>query len=142
MTRPQHAPGAMIARAFGSAPKPEQLPLTPRRELLTRYEVGAPFAPKSDTSREAAEQIRPQAANLRESVLRAMLKTPGEGATAEEIEELTGLAGNTVRPRLIELVERGQIAKTDRKRATRSGRNAVIYVVTSAGRGLLAGRAA
>lgn len=141
MSRAQHAPGEMIARAFSHAPRPEQLPLVSRRELLSRYEVGAPFAPKSDTSREAAERIQPQAANLRALVLRTVAGT-SSGATAEEIETLTGLAGNTVRPRLVELVQRGQLAKSDRKRATRSGRNAVVYELTDAGRVEITGRAA
>jgi hypothetical protein len=127
----------MLARAFQNAPKLEQLPLVPRRELLSRYSVGAPFAPQSDTSREAAEAIRPHVAGLRAMVLRAL--GLGHGRTAQQLELETGLPGNTVRPRLLELIERGLAVKTEETRPTLSGRKANVYRVTDAGALELAG---
>ena len=50
------------------------------------------------------------------------------GLTAQEIEDRTGIAGNTVRPRLVELRDAGLIVEGPRFRKTRSGRWAVVWV--------------
>lgn len=51
------------------------------------------------------------------------------GATADEIESRLEIAGNTVRPRLVELREMNLIKNSERMRKTRSGRSAVVWVV-------------
>jgi predicted ArsR family transcriptional regulator len=71
--------------------------------------------------------IKP-APNLRRRVFEFVHERGGHGATAEEIEVGLELSGNTVRPRLVELRELGAVVKTDSKRKTRSGRQAVVYV--------------
>jgi hypothetical protein len=52
------------------------------------------------------------------------------GATDEEICDIAGLPGNTVRPRRGELVLAGLVKASGRTRATRSGRQAVVWVAT------------
>jgi len=47
--------------------------------------------------------------------------------TAEQIAIDTGLSGNTVRPRLIELRAQGLVRKTGKFRRTLSGRSAAVY---------------
>ena len=81
------------------------------------------------TSHQAAHSLAESAANLRERVFAAIERAGDDGLTAEEIEGLTRLGGNTVRPRLCELREAKRIVQTDRTRKTRSGRNAHIYVI-------------
>lgn len=83
--------------------------------------------PTEETRREAKKAIEPRAANLREVVLGA-IRSSG-GATGQQLEALTGLSGNTVRPRLRELEVAGRIKQSGETRATASGRQAAVYVV-------------
>lgn len=54
-----------------------------------------------------------------------------EGATDEQIIEAVtflGFAVNTIRPRRVELVRAGVVVDSGRVRATRSGRDAIVWV--------------
>jgi len=88
------------------------------------------LAPHSDpdTSRDAAKSIAPHLERLEAEVL-GWLRWHG-GATADEIEQHTGLAGNTVRPRLVALRARGLVCDSGERRKTRSGRAAVVWKAT------------
>lgn len=68
------------------------------------------------------------AARHRAQILGLILSAGPAGMTREEIEERSGLAGNTVRPRCVELMASGLIRATEGTRATRSGRQAEILV--------------
>jgi hypothetical protein len=104
---------------------PRQLDLI--ADALTPPSNGTP------TSNEAARRIRPHAAALREQI-RAYIEGRGMGgATADEIETMLRIPGNTVRPRLVELVALGRlglpgVCKLGQQRATRSGRMAEVYI--------------
>lgn len=80
------------------------------------------------TSREAAHAIKPHALTLRNRVL-LFVSAAADGATAEEIERGLSLAGNTVRPRLVELRETACIRDSGRTRKTASGRAAVVWEI-------------
>jgi len=54
------------------------------------------------------------------------------GVTAEDLETLCELPGNTVRPRLVELREDGLVTDSGRTRRTASGRSATIWVTREA----------
>ena len=82
----------------------------------------------SETSNEAARKIEPHRGDLRERVFQA-IAARAEGATAQELEGLTGLAGNTIRPRIVELYEANRIRRSGEKRRTRSNRRAEVWVV-------------
>lgn len=92
-----------------------------------------PLFSEPTTSRDAAISIAPNAATLQAKVLRLIVWDAG-GLTAEQVEARSGLLGNTVRPRLLELEEAGFILKTEERRRNRSGREARVYRATSAGR--------
>lgn len=62
-----------------------------------------------DASRDAAADIRPHVAKLRACVLAFIASCGSAGCTRAEIESGTGLAGNTVRPRVVELLEHGAV---------------------------------
>lgn len=79
------------------------------------------------TSRDSASEIRPHSTRLRAVVLAYVVSRGAEGATAEEVERATGLAGNTVRPRLVELRESGCIEDSGVTRRTAAGRKAVAW---------------
>lgn len=95
------------------------------------------------TAHDAAHSV--PIASHRRTVLRALASAP-TGLTAEELEARTGLGGNTIRPRLVELSgeRRGYplptpyVRLSGRTRPTRRRRQANVYVITDAGRRALA----
>ena len=84
------------------------------------------LAPHSDedTSRDAAKAIAPHLERLEQRVLDALATC---GLTAEQIQDVTRLMGDTVRPRLVALKHRGLVVKTSERRRTRSGRLAAVW---------------
>jgi hypothetical protein len=79
----------------------------------------------TDTSIAAAKAV-PDAATLRACVLET-IAAAAAGLTREEIEAATGLSGNTVRPRVWELVRAGLVVECGTRR-TASGRAAAVVV--------------
>ena len=81
------------------------------------------------TSKEAARAIEGGPRNrARAAVLEAI--RAASGITAEKISEVTGIGGDTVRPRIVELVALNLIRDSKKTSLTRSGRNAVCWVAT------------
>lgn len=85
------------------------------------------FQPHSDTSREAAREIRPTAENLRWAVLTFLESRGSQGATDEEIQEALAMPGSTERPRRVELQQANRCHDSGEVRKTRSGRSAVVW---------------
>lgn len=83
-----------------------------------------------DTSVAAAQSIAGGAEQLRARVL-AEIATRG-GATCDEVEVALDLRHQTASARVNELAEEGKIADSGARRKTRSGREAIVWVVTSA----------
>jgi predicted ArsR family transcriptional regulator len=73
--------------------------------------------------------IRPAAHTLRQQVFLYVLNQGSMGATLEEIEHALQLPGNTVRPRRIELEEKGFVIDSKKTRKTASGRSAIVWIV-------------
>jgi transcription initiation factor IIE alpha subunit len=90
-------------------------------------EAHPPYVPSSDTSYAAARSVRHSAPAQREAVF-ATLYARGP-STAEELEIILGLAGNSIRPRLVELRRDGRVVDTGRRRRTQSQRYAVVWAV-------------
>ena len=90
----------------------------------------------SETSLEAAKKIEKSVGKLQKIVLNVVLEAEPYGLTREEIERVTGMRANTVRPRVRELFlsERletridPETAKTFR-RLTSSGRKAEVCFI-------------
>jgi hypothetical protein len=91
-----------------------------------------PFARESETSRLAALDTFPRQDTHRWRILHAAARA--EGATRDELEVLTGLGGNTVRPRVQELIEGGFIFETDQTRTTRHKSEATVVKITTKAR--------
>lgn len=87
-----------------------------------------PSVAGSATSHKAAESIRPKAAALRRQVFDYIATRGWAGATRQEIEAALGISGNTVRPRVVELVKAGMVIETNRSRKTSAGRLAAVLV--------------
>ena len=92
---------------------------------LPLFMVSAPHN-GTPTSRDAAADARAMAGKQRARILAHLFACGERGATAQEIESATGLAGNTVRPRLVELRE-SACATTSGTRKTTSGRAAQVW---------------
>lgn len=82
------------------------------------------------TSVIAAESItRNYTEQLRADILAFLRRRPALGATADEIEMLMEIPGNTLRPRLVEMRRRSLIRDSGQTRRTRTGRPAAVWVV-------------
>ncbi len=92
------------------------------------YDGTPPHALGSETSREAAEAVKPRAALLRARCLAVVEAAGLEGATCDEVEAATGLLHQSASARVRELVQLGAIVPNGARRQTRSGRSAQVYV--------------
>ena len=121
-----------------TAPSNDQLALP----LASRPEPkpGPAWTPASDdaSSLEAAAYVAKTgvAARVRRQVLAALVADP---ATDQQLEQRLGVAGNTLRPRRKELLDRGLVEHTGDFRPTPSGRRSKVYRVTPAGAEALRG---
>lgn len=86
-----------------------------------------PSAAGSDTSEAAAESIAKDTNRLRCLVLEE-IRDAG-GLTCDECEERLALKHQTCSARVYELKGSGRIRDSGMRRKTRSGRNAVVWVV-------------
>lgn len=84
------------------------------------------------TSHDAAAQLVNAGTNRREVFLH-IARSLERGMTADALEVATGLEGNTVRPRIQELMNFGLIEYGERKEKTRKGRDAAVLVLTAEG---------
>ncbi|NOX55978.1 MAG: hypothetical protein GXP27_16350 [Planctomycetes bacterium] len=97
-----------------------------RRPLLER-DRPAPHN-RTETSRVAAARVRPAAGTKRAIVLEAVLAAGDAGATIDEIVQVTGLLTQTVCGRINELKRDGWIQDSGRRRPTRHGSPAIVWI--------------
>lgn len=88
----------------------------------------APFVRGSQTSKDAADAIKPKMATLQQRVLDTIKSAGERGMTDEQVRSITGLGGSTEVPRRIELVAKGLVKDSGKTRKTRGGRNATVWV--------------
>ncbi len=81
------------------------------------------------TSRESATKIAVSAISLRTKVHDFIMAARYYGATDEEMQDVMVMNPSTQRPRRIELVEMSLVRDSERVRKTKSGRNAIVWVV-------------
>lgn len=85
-----------------------------------------PFVKGCDTSRSAAEAISHPRGGLQLKVYSAIWNSDA-GMTCDEVEEETGMIHQTASARVRELAQRGHIVDSGERRATRSGRAAIVW---------------
>lgn len=90
--------------------------------------IGVPFEAGSDTSAAAAESILDKLNHLESIVLDHLRFRGSMGATDDEVEVATGLRHQTASARRRTLVLKGLVIDSGRRRATRSGRQAVVWI--------------
>ena len=93
------------------------------------YKPSPPFQRHSETSHEAAEAIAHPSARLRHLVYECIRDSQQQGLTDEEVQLALDMNPSTERPRRVELVNAGLVRASGRVRPTRSGRNAVVWVL-------------
>lgn len=92
-------------------------------------------APHSNqtTSRKAALTVAPRAGSQRWRVLTAIFNAGETGITRDELEARLGLSGNTIRPRVRELLDGGFAKETDRTRRTRANADSIVLTCLAKG---------
>jgi len=97
--------------------------------MVDQIDLFPPYQKHSETGFAAALEIKAPSGTLRRLVYGFIHQSDSHGATDEEIQ--TGLRMNpsTQRPRRVELVERGLVIDSGKKRLTNSGRQAVVWRV-------------
>lgn len=98
------------------------------------WDIQPPSTP-DPVSKAAAASIVGVAGTLRRNVF---LTVSAMAPVAEwQIEHTLQLAGNTVRPRIWELMKAGLIERTEERGRTPSGRSCYLYVISEKGRAAL-----
>ena len=90
--------------------------------MSEQLEISIPYAKGSATSKAAAERIKGCAARQRSIVLGFIQAHPG--CTDEQISDGLQMAGNSCRPRRLELFRAGLIKILDEEGRTKAGRHA------------------
>jgi hypothetical protein len=81
-----------------------------------------------DTSVMAAWRAWPRSGTQRERVLHWVMGRGEQGATDDEIQDALHLAGNSERPRRLELVERGWLVDSGVRRPSHQHGPAIVWV--------------
>lgn len=104
----------------------------------------------SETSAEAHESVKPILRDLQAKVFTALMRysvRPGPdgeplgGATDDELEAYLQIRHQTLSARRRELVQKGYIEASGKRRKTRSGRSATVWRATPMGMAYYHGRA-
>ena len=90
-----------------------------------------PWQEHSQESQDGAVSLKPFVWNLREKVYAAIKSYGLSGLTSQQVEIVTELSGNTVRPRIVELAREGRIIPAG-TRKTASNRDAQVWVIGEA----------
>lgn len=101
---------------------------------LDRYPATAGHVFGSNTSKAAADSMRPKMGALHEITLRAFREAGEAGLTDEQLDRDWCVRANyakTLRPRRIELTAQGYLKDTGRTSPTTSGRQAKVWVLAT-----------
>lgn len=99
-----------------------------------RDSVGAHHRHGGDTERRAAYEAMPGSGTTRRRVLTSIAAAGEWGRTDQELEEELGLLRPTGGNRRGELVDGGWVRDSGRRRPTRSGKPAIVWILTAPGR--------
>jgi hypothetical protein len=97
----------------------------------------APYVRDSATSKAAADRVGvSMSATQRQSILRALFAAGIHGCTRQELEVQCSMSGDSVRPRVAELMSANPplVENSDEIRRTETGRAAHVLVLSLAGR--------
>jgi hypothetical protein len=80
------------------------------------------------TSKAAAKAIEPHINSQQQAMLHWYRTYGSNGVTDQEMVDSSGFSGDSVRPRRGELVSMGLVVDSGRTRATKTGRQATVFV--------------
>ena len=101
---------------------------TPQRSLFDLQVIPPYHRGGTATERQAAMSVIGHAKTLRDRAYQWLIEQGARGGTRDELDQVLAITPNVTQPRLRELEQMELIRKTDRRRPTRSGRSAVVYV--------------
>ena len=87
-----------------------------------------PFVAGSDTSEAAARSVEATAPRDQDRILASVGARHSDGMTCDELEVALGLSHQTASARVRDLVKAGRIIDSGKRRKTRTGRSAAVYV--------------
>lgn len=126
----QYPAGALVGALPMIRPTPAGVNLPVQYDL---YNGTPPHERTSDTSRAAAVAIEPYVSRIQSLVLAQLMAEGWHGATDKELEATLQLQHETVSARRRELVQKRMVQDSGRRRATPSGRRAVVWVIQGIG---------
>lgn len=94
-------------------------------------EPSVPYVKGSETSKDAADRMKPVVESCQTRVLDYITACGLDGATDDEGEVATGLIHQNYSARRVDLWKKGIVVKTEEKRETRRHRGAGVYVARS-----------
>lgn len=97
-------------------------------------DIVPPHQKHSDTSRAAAASMIPKFKGLMLSLMKFFKARGDIGMTDEEGQYMSQVNGNSYRPARVKLQEYGLVKDSGMRRRTRSGKDAVVWVVTADGK--------
>lgn len=107
----------------------------PSKDQLQLFEAAkadlplrAPYARGSDTSKAAGQSVEICSGTLRARCLGHIVDRASYGMTCDELEAMSGLMHQTASARVYELHKLGAIYDSGRRRKTRSGRKATVWL--------------
>lgn len=95
-------------------------------EYRDRYPQAPGFAP-TDTSYDAAQEIKPNVAALQAKVLAAIGSAGARGLTTNECAAVTGIDKGSIQPRTTELRLLDKIKDGGARRKNASGKSAIVW---------------
>lgn len=114
--------------------EPLPLPSGPPLSNPDADDIGKFRADPKPTELKAAVAVYPRTGSQRRRVLDAIAEAGERGLTNEEIGKVPGIADTAHRTRRKELVEGGWVEDSGRVRASDSGNDSIIWVLTERGR--------
>lgn len=96
-------------------------------------DIVPPHQRHSDTSRAAAASMVPKFKGLMLNLMKFFKARADIGMTDEEGQYMSQVNGNSYRPARVKLQEYGMVRDSGMRRRTRSGKEAVVWVVTQEG---------
>ena len=85
------------------------------------------------TSVEAKRKIEPYIGSINHTVYTFIASCGLVGATDQEIETVTHLEGNTVRPSRGALIKKGLVSNSGRTRKNKNGNECIVWIATEEG---------
>jgi len=85
------------------------------------------------TSLEAKRKIEPRMGSINHKVYTYIASRGFDGATDQEIEAVTHLDGNTVRPSRGALVKKGLVSDAGKTRKNKNGNECIVWIATEEG---------